>query len=338
MENNKLKVAISPISPFVEEKNGAYSGFEIELWEAIAKDMKVDFGYEKHSFQEIIPIISKSEADIAFASITMNEKREELIDFSHPTFNSGLSIMLSKNRSNIDINSSLKEFFKKGYKQFIRPLFYLLLVIFIFGNILFFLERNYGSISHSYFPGVFNATWVSMAVILKTTGNFFVYEVHSWAGRIIMVFAQIASLAALGLVVGSITSFLTSRKIKSMIEGAKDLKGKKVATVSDTTSESVLNTLGAIVIPTQNIDEAYDKLKNNKVDALVFDSPVLKHYLMTGGNKWAELVGEEFDKQDYAFALPKTTHIRKDVNLAILNLRESGVYNALYEKYFGKKE
>jgi len=338
MENSKLKVLVSPISPFVEEKDGIYSGFEVELWEAIAREMRVNFEYEKHNFQEIIPMINKSEADIAFASITMNEKREELIDFSHPTFSSGLKILLSKNRGNIDINNSLKDFFKKGYKQFIKPLFYLLLIIFIFGNILFFLERDYGSISHSYFPGVFNATWVSMAVILKTTGNFFVYEVHSWAGRLVMVLAQIASLAALGLIVGSITSFLTSKKIKSIIEGPKDLKGKKVVTVEGTTSEYVLDTFGAIVIPVKNIEEAYEELKNNKVDALVFDSPVLEHYLLNGGNNWSELIGEEFDKQDYAFALPKITHIRKDVNLAILNIRENGVYNNIYKKYFGEKE
>lgn len=40
MENTqKLKVVVSQMPPFVMESEGKYSGFEIELWEMITREM-----------------------------------------------------------------------------------------------------------------------------------------------------------------------------------------------------------------------------------------------------------------------------------------------------------
>ena len=95
---------------------------------------------------------------------------------------------------------------------------------------------------------------------------------------------------------------------------------------------------GASVVSVSTLDEAYEKLKKNQVNAVVFDAPVINHYLLSGGSKWAETVGEVFDKQNYGFVLQKGSPLRKDVNLAILTLRENGAYDTLYKKWFGDTE
>jgi len=327
------------MDPFVVETNGKYSGFEIELWEMIAKEMgEVNFKYEKHNFQELIPIVSKKEADVAFASITINEEREEMIDFSHSTFNSGLRILLSKNRKNVNFGNTIKTFFTEGYKQFIKPLFVLFIIIFILGSALFFIERNNGSMSSSYFPGVLQATWVFLCSMLGLDGALFVYTVGSWLGRLIVSFGQLISLAFLGLFIGELTAFITTKKIRLNIEGPKDLQGKVVATVRGTTSEIILKKLGAIVVPVVAIEEAYKKLKKNRVEAVVFDAPILIYYALNAGADWSEIAGEVFDKQEYGFVLQENSSLRKAVNLAILTLRENGSYGLLYKKWFGETE
>lgn len=295
------------------------------------------FEYEKHNFQELIPLVSEKKADIAFASITINEKREEVIDFSHSTFNSGLHILLSKNRKNINFSTTIKAFFNSGYKQLIKSLLFFLIVIFVFGNMLYFAERSGGSISPAYFPGVFQATWVSLCAIFGfSDGAISVFTVNSWIGRLIIVLGQFVSFAILGLLIAEITAFMTTRKIRLNIEEPKDLKGKTVATVKGTTSEVILKELGAIVIPVIAIEEAYKKLKNNQVEAIVFDAPILIYYSLNEGVDWSEIAGELFDKQDYGFVLQENSPLRKDVNLAILTLRENGSYDTLYKKWFGE--
>ncbi len=339
MINNKLKVVVAHTPPFIIESNGKYSGFEIELWETIAKEIGASFEYEKHNFQELISLIADKKADIALAAITVNEKREEIIDFSHPTFNSGLHILLSKNRKNIDFTSTIKTFFTQGYKQLIKPLFVLLIIVFIFGNILWLAEKSGDSIASTYFPGVFQTTWMALSIIIGSDGGLVdVYRANTWTGRLILTLGQLINLAVLGLLIGSVTAFITTRKILSNIEGPNDLRGKTVATVQGTTSESILKNLGATVMSVIKIDEAYEKLKKNEVEAVVFDAPVLVYYAFNDGAGWAEVVGELFDKQDYAVVLPEHSILREVINRAILTVRENGYYNTLHRKWFGETE
>jgi polar amino acid transport system substrate-binding protein len=336
--DNKLKVVVTQNSPFIVESNGKYSGFEIELWEAIAKEIGVTFEYEKHHFQELIPLIAEKKADVAFSAITITEKREEIVDFSHSTFKSGLHILLSKNRSKIDFGGTIRSFLTQGYKQLIKPLFVLLLIILLFGNALWFIERGSGTTPLSYFPGVFQSIWVSLCVIIGSPDALLTFEVRSWAGKFILTLGQLVNLAVLGLVVGELTAFITTRKIRLNIEGPDDLKGKSVAAVQGTIIIPLLKGFGANVVPVIKIGDAYEKLKRNEVEAVVHDAPVLIYYTLNDGARWAEVAGELFDEQDYGFISQEKGLMREKINRALLTIRENGVYDALYKKWFGETE
>ena len=338
MKDNKLRIITCQNLPFVIESKGKYSGFEVELWEEIAKEIGASFDYEKHNFQELIPLIADKKADVAIGAITINEKREEIIDFSHPIFHSGLRILLSKNRSKIDFFSTIRAFLKQGYKQLTKPFLIFLLIIFIFGNILWLGEKSGGSLASTYFPGVFQAVWLSLCTVVGSTGSMFVYGISTWYGRLILTLVRIMSLAGLGLLIGELTAFITTRKIRLNIEGPNDLRGKLVATVRGTTSESILKELDAVIVSVTEIGEAYNKLKRNEVEAVVFDAPVLEYYVLNDKTKTSEIVGELFDEQDYGIAFQEKFLLREEINRAILTIKENGFYDTLYKKYFGKKQ
>jgi polar amino acid transport system substrate-binding protein len=336
MATKKLKIAITKTTPFVIEKKGGYTGFEIELWELIAKDLGLSFEYAVHNFQKLIPLVASKKADVALAAITIKEEREEIVDFSHPTFNSGLKILLSKNRANIDFIATVKSFIMLGYKQLVKPFLVLLLIILTFGNVLWLVEKSSGSFYPNYFPGVFQAIWLSLCTIIGSDGGLFVYSVNSWPGRAILTIGQITNLAVLGLIIGELTAFITTRKIRLNISGQEDLKGKTVATVKDTTSEQILKNIGASVVPTDTIEKAFEKLKKNHVEAVVFDAPVLTYYALNEGADWSEVVGDLFDAQEYGIVLQEGSSLRKQINLALLTIKENGSYDALYKKWFGE--
>jgi len=334
-QRGKIKVVANQTIPFIIESNGKYSGFEIELWEMVAKEINVKFEYIKCSFQEVVPLVAAKKADVGLAAMTINEQREEVIDFSHPTFQAGLHILLSKNRTKIDFASTIRTFIFQGYKQLIKPLLVLLLIIFIFGNVLWFGERFSGSFTPTYIPGIFQAIWLSLCTIIGSDGGMLVYGVSTWYGRLILTLGQLTNLAVLGLLIGELTAFITTKKIRLHIEGPNDLKGKIVATVKDSTSEPVLKRLGAKIVLVTKIDEAYEKLRTNKVEAVVFDSPDLIYYALNNGSNWAEVVGEIFDNQDYGLVLQEDSPLRERINRALLIIRENGLYETLYKKWFG---
>ena len=77
------------------------------------------------------------------------------------------------------------------------------------------------------------------------------------------------------------------------------------------TSIDALDDLGAFVVPVKVIDEAFEKLLQHKVDAVVFDSPAILYYpVMKGPETWPSLAGFLiFNIMDFCF--PKEANSAK---------------------------
>jgi polar amino acid transport system substrate-binding protein len=130
---------------------------------------------------------------------------------------------------------------------------------------------------------------------------------------------------------------LTVQQIQGGINGPDDLQGKKVATTRGSTAAAALRELRADVHEVARIEEAYKVLHDKQVDAVVFDAPVLLFYAAKEGKGRVQMVGAPFRKEDYGIVFPRNAPLRKQVNVALLALREDGTYLQLYEKWFGGK-
>ena len=331
---NKVKVAIAEFSPLIINESGSYTGFEIELWESIANDIGLDFEYENHNFQDLIPLVTEKRADIALAGITVNEKREKIIDFSHPTLESGLLILSNKNKGKIKIFGTLKSFLHESYEMMLSPFLWVLGFLVLFAHLLWWAESGAKTFSSNYFPGIFESAW--LVICSMSTDSFGDYVPHTWVGRIVTTGIIVGGVAIFGLLIAQVTAFIAVRKIRGDINNYHDLSGKKVATVKDSTSVAILRRIGASVIPVVKIEEAYLKLKNKEVAAVVFDAPVITYYAENEGAAEFEIVGDLFDKQRYGVVCQTGSPLRENINRTILKLRENGQYDSVYRKWFGE--
>jgi polar amino acid transport system substrate-binding protein len=87
-----------------------------------------------------------------------------------------------------------------------------------------------------------------------------------------------------------------------------------------------------------SLPEVYALLLEKKVDAVVFDSPVLLYYAANEGRGQVEVVGSPFRQEAYGILFEQSSTLRKPVNEALLKLRENGTYDILYRKWFSKDE
>lgn len=85
----------------------------------------------------------------------------------------------------------------------------------------------------------------------------------------------------------------------------------------------------------ENVDQAYRRLQAGKVDAVVYDAPVLQHYAAAKGRGRVRVVGLVFQEKSYGMALGFRSPHRDRVNIALLRLMEEGVYQQLKDKWFG---
>lgn len=82
-------------------QDGKYTGFDIDLWEAVAGDLQLDFVLKPMPFELLLSALQKGDIDVAIAGITINAEREQVLDFSHPYFDAGLSLMVRAEREDI---------------------------------------------------------------------------------------------------------------------------------------------------------------------------------------------------------------------------------------------
>ena len=90
------------------------------------------------------------------------------------------------------------------------------------------------------------------------------------------------------------------------------------------------------VSPFDTIDGAYEALAKEKVIAVVYDQPILDYHVKLGGGGATEqVVGRLFQRQNYGIGMQQGSQWRKQINSALLQLREEGVIDELHAKWFG---
>ena len=81
------------------------------------------------------------------------------------------------------------------------------------------------------------------------------------------------------------------------------------------------------------------ELKAGGADAVINDKPVTAYYLKQGGDKDAKMVGEVLQAEEYGIAMnKKSTELKTKMDKALDEMKASGEYDKLYEKWFGKKQ
>jgi len=87
--------------PFEFKQGSTYTGFDIDLWAAIAKELNLKYKLQPMDFNGIIPGLQTKNIDVALAGITIRDDRKQVIDFSDPYYESGLAILVAANEDAI---------------------------------------------------------------------------------------------------------------------------------------------------------------------------------------------------------------------------------------------
>ena len=319
------------LPPFVLKEDDKYKGFSVELWQAIATQIKATSHFiDKGNIKEILAGIRSSEGQVAIAAISITSQREQEFDFSQPMFESGLQIMVRGENSGGFSIWQVWNILSTGAMPFLLGLMAALIIV--PAHMVWYAERRGEShfISQSYFPGIWQAAWWSIGAVAGQQPD---SPASKW-GRILAAFAILVSMVFMSYFQATITSALTIQTLKGDINGPEDLAGRKVGTTTGSTAALYLKTLDVTATEFSKITEAFTALENKQLDAVVFDSPVLLYYAATQGRNKVQIVGPMLKKENYGILFPRGSALRKPVNEALLILRENGTYDSLYTKWF----
>ncbi|WP_420620602.1 glycine betaine/L-proline ABC transporter substrate-binding protein ProX [Candidatus Poriferisocius sp.] len=331
-----LTVAARALPPFVIYENRIYSGFEVELVRLAAA--KLGMGVEIYAVDTTakqIDDIDRGVARLGLGGVAVTESREEVVDFSLPVLDSGLTILVP-NDSSRGIGDRIASFFRAVWSS---DLPWLMIVfaaaVLVAAHLIWLSERRHNpDFAVPYRRGIWDSFYWS--VVTMSTVGYGDKVARGTRGRVLALLWIALGTLVFASFTAAIASSLAVSELRSEISGPSDLAGKRVATATHSAAETYLPSIGVGPVLVGNIDDAYPLLLDGEVDAVVFDAPVLQFHAAREGDGEVTTVGSDFQRVQYGFMLsPDDPELREHINLALLDLVESGIYERLHDTWFG---
>lgn len=85
-----------PYPPFEQGKPGNYTGFDVELMEAIGEKIGREVEFQDTSFETIFRDVAQGKFDAVISAATITEEREKVVDFSNPYYLSEQAVLVKE--------------------------------------------------------------------------------------------------------------------------------------------------------------------------------------------------------------------------------------------------
>jgi polar amino acid transport system substrate-binding protein len=331
-QNEPLSVVTMPLEPFVIEDGDRFTGFSVDLWDAVARQLGVEYRWVKvGSVDELLAAVKDGRADVGIAGISMTSEREQVVDFTMPFFNAGLRIMTSTHTT-----PTIPTLIGLIFSPILLKVLGLgLLVLIVMAHIIWLVERGGEEIPRAYLPGIWKSLWWSLATV--ATHEYGVLgESRAFFKRLLAMAVVVISVILIAQFTASVAASLTVHQLTGSIHSSSDLPGKRIATVRGTTGADYLAEQHLTAVEVDRIDDAYPLLQNGQAQAIVFDAPVLLYHAATKGKGVVQVVGPTLKDEYYGIALPAGSALRKPINEALLELMQDGSYTEIHDKWFGE--
>ena len=342
-----LRIAITETAPFtivgqeIDEHGqvkAKYRGYVPDLIEALR--MKMGFIpnitlVKNKTFNEIVNLVGNNAFDMFVAQTTITAARREMVGFSNSIFDNSLRIITRRpKKAKIDFLSYLKPFSLGLWLT-------ILSASIVAGFLICLIEqkRNEALQDISISSLISMSMWFSVGTLVGYGVDF---HVTTAAGRLLTLGLYILSLVLVAAYTANLASSLTISKTKDIISGINDIKNGKLSfsrigiLVGSSLEDFYLREVSGgnrNFYPIRTRQEIYDLLLENRIDASIMDAGVVE-YMTNNVYCNLTLVGTDFGKNTFGIAFPKKWLYQQELDVKILSLRESGLFDSLRNNWF----
>ncbi len=315
-----LQVVASVLEPCVIESAGQPSGFSIELWRALAEQAGIDYEISIQPFAEMLSLVGSGRADVAIGCISVIGEREAALDFTHPIADGGLLAASIVDQGIVPRFSARSE----------KMLLVLMGLLGFFAHLMWWSERGRDAISDRYFPGIFQSLW--FCVVTMSTVGYGDVTPQRWLGRVAAALVIVLGVSAFGVIFGQFAADAERSSAAHPVESPNDLRRYRVATKTNTVSASFLLSQGVRAAEFPSLAEAVAAMRAGTIDLIVHDAVAIQYLVQQN----ADLIqaGPAFGFHHLGFALPQDSRWREPINSALLQLRASGLHEAIRNRWF----
>ena len=331
---SELVLGTKEAPPFaMKAADGTWQGISVDLWRRVADELHLRYRFvEVPDVQGLIDGVATGKFNVAVAAITVTAARARILDFTQPFYATGLGIAIpvGGEASWRPIIRTLTSF---GFAQAIIALVGLALAV---GFLVWLFERRHnehfgGGVKKGLSSGVW---WSTVAMTQRSTGNI---GPQTLPGRIVAIVWMVGSIVMIAVFTASITSVLTIRHLQGAVHGVSDLSTVRVGAIAGTSTEDALAHQQIAYRRFANLQDGLNAVRARRLDAFVYDKPLLAWAIRQRYSSSLELVDATFDPQEYAFVLPRNSPLRNALDVAILNAVHSDWWEQTIFRYLGSR-
>ncbi|MBX2808673.1 MAG: transporter substrate-binding domain-containing protein [Cellvibrionaceae bacterium] len=342
-----LTIGIKFAPPFMfEDDRGNWVGLSADLWRYIADCLDLEYEFVEQGYlKDLLDGVEKGELDASLAAVTINAKREHIVDFSHPYFRASLGVMVADDQGLASASYLIKKIFgpKVLFVGAILICFMLTIALLYWHS-----EGRRGNALFQQGPmkGLYNALLWATLLIFSGRGEPFTHK--TYIGQIIVVVLMFFGVTIVSSVTAIITSSLTLQSMEDQIQSVDDLKNKKIAyyveqsavEIADkndysptSSSQEWLEEQNVNITPIGSWPEASSDLLSGKIDALVHDKEIMQYLIQSNYLRDLKVLEVKFREEDYGIVLPEGSSLREAVNRVLLQRVSSPQWQTSLKKY-----
>jgi len=329
----KLIVGTKEAPPFsIKPSDGQWTGLSIDLWRQIAAELNLQFEFRELALKQLIDGVSDGSLDAAVAAFTITPEREKKLDFTHAFYTTGLGIAVSGKAHNPWLTVARRMI----SAAFLKVVASLTLVLLGVGALVWWFEhkKNPQQFNGSAARGIGSGFWWS-AVTMTTVGYGDKAPI-TLAGRILGLIWMFVAIILISSFTATITSTLTVTQLETVIKGPEDLPKVTVGTIANTTGESYLKQIQLSFRSYGSPQEGLAALKEGKIQALVYDAPILRYYIHQNYIGSLEVLPYRLQRQEYGIALQPNSPLREQINVVLLQKIQEKAWQEKLSQYLGE--
>ncbi|XP_074476329.1 glutamate receptor ionotropic, NMDA 2C-like [Sebastes fasciatus] len=329
-------------------------GFCIDILKKLSRTIK--FSYDlylvtngKHgklvrgTWNGMIGEVVYRRADMAIGSLTINEERSEITDFSVPFVETGISVMVARSNGTVSPSAFLEPYSPAVWvMMFVMCLTVVAVTVFVFE---YLSPVGYNrSLVSAKSPGgptftIGKSVWLLWGIVFNNSVP--IENPKGTTSKIMVLVWAFFAVIFLASYTANLAAFMIQEQYIDTVSGLSDKKFQKphehyppfrFGTVPNGSTERNIRSnypdmhQHMTKYNQKGVEEALESLKTGKLDAFIYDAAVLNY--MAGKDEGCKLVtigsGKVFATTGYGIALQKDSRWKRLIDLALLQFLGDG--------------
>ncbi|KAM9746244.1 LOW QUALITY PROTEIN: glutamate receptor, ionotropic, N-methyl D-aspartate 2Ca [Menidia menidia] len=350
-QSNKTEVIVGHNEPYTKL---CCKGFCIDILKKLSRTIK--FSYDlylvtngKHGklvrgiWNGMIGEVFYRRADMAIGSLTINEERSEIIDFSVPFVETGISVMVARSNGTVSPSAFLEPYSPAVWvMMFVMCLTVVAITVFVFE---YCSPVGYNrSLVTAKDPGgptftIGKSVWLLWGIVFNNSVP--IENPKGTTSKIMVLVWAFFAVIFLASYTANLAAFMIQEQYIDTVSGLSDKKFQKpqeqyppfrFGTVPNGSTERNIRSnypemhSHMVKYNQKGVEDALNSLKTGKLDAFIYDAAVLNY--MAGKDEGCKLVtigsGKVFATTGYGIALQKDSRWKRPIDLALLQFLADG--------------